>query len=138
VARVHPRLQGDFGELSAAMWLTSRGAKVSRPIGHCPDYDLVADFGDRLSRVEVKTCTSFRQERWIVSICTRGGNQSWSGFVKRWEPERCDLLFVHVADGRRWCIPADAIDSGSVVMLGGPKFAQFEVEPGDRIPDQTG
>jgi hypothetical protein len=134
---MHPRLQGDFGELSAAMWLTSQGARVSKPIGHCPDYDLIADFGERLLRVEVKTSTSFRHERWITSICTRGGNQSWSGFVKRWEVERCDLLFVHVADGRRWCIPSEAIDSRNVIMLGGPKFARYEVEPGLPIPVQT-
>jgi Holliday junction resolvase-like predicted endonuclease len=134
---VHPRLQGDFGELSAAMWLTSQGARVSRPIGHCPDYDLVVDFGDRLIRVEVKTCTSFRQNRWIASICTRGGNQSWSGFVKRWEADRCEFLFVHVADGRRWWIPSNAIDSRNVVMLGGPKFAEYEIEPGLPIPIQT-
>jgi Holliday junction resolvase-like predicted endonuclease len=135
---MHPRLQGDFGELSAAMWLTAQGARVSKPIGHCPDYDLIADFGDRICRVEVKTCTSFRQGRWITSICTRGGNQSWNGLVKSWEVDRCDYLFVHVLDGRRWFIPSAAIEVRNVVMLGGPKYAEFEVEPGAPIPRSDG
>jgi hypothetical protein len=98
---------------------------------------LQGDFGDRLVRVGVRRCTSFRQQRWIVSICTRGGNQSWSGFVKRWEADRCEFLFVHVADGRRWWIPSDAIDSRNVVMLGGPKFADYEIDPGLPIRTQT-
>src|SRR3954454_1179345 len=127
---MHPRLQGDLGELSAAMWLTAHGARVSKPIGHCPDYDLVADFGDRICRVEVKTCTAFRNRRWVASICTRGGNQSRSGFVKHWDPTRCEYLVVHVGDGRRWCIPSGAVDGRNAVVLGGPKYSAYEVDPG--------
>ena len=134
---VHPRLQGDFGELSAAMWLTSQGARVSKPIGHCPDYDLIADFGDRLCRVEVKTCTRRDRGRWIVQLCTYGGNQSWTGTVKLFETERCDFVFAHVGDGSRWFIPTAALDGRRAVTLGGPKYAEFEVEPGQPIPAQT-
>jgi PD-(D/E)XK endonuclease len=119
------------------MWLTSRGAKVSRPIGHCPDYDLIADFGDRICRVEVKTCTRRQRNRWHVQLCTHGGNQSWSGTVKLFDTERCDFLFVHVGDGRRWFVPAAALEGGRAVTLGGPKYADFEVDPGPPIPSQT-
>ena len=42
-----------------------------------------------------------------VTVCTRGGNQSWSGLVKRLDPTSCDYLFVLVGDGRRWFIPAE-------------------------------
>lgn len=64
----------------------------------------------------------------------RGGNQSWNGLVKRFDPVRCDRLFVLVADGRRWFIPADSIDAGSGLCLGGPKYAEFEVESGGPLP----
>jgi hypothetical protein len=61
--------------------------------------------------------------------------------VKRFEAARCDYLFVVVADGRRWCIPSIALGGGTAVMLGGPKYADFEVEPGLPLPgsadDQT-
>ena len=65
-----------------------------------------------------------------MTLATRGGNQSWSGLVKRFSSERCDWLFVLVADGRRWFIPADAVEGGSGLLLGGPKYAAYEVEPG--------
>jgi hypothetical protein len=89
---------------------------------------------ERLLRVQVKTCTFLRKERWTVCICTRGGNQSWNGIVKRFDTARCDYLFAVVADGRRWCIPSVALEGGTSVALGGPKYAEFEVERGRPLP----
>ena len=111
-------------------WLAMRGARVAIPMGHSPDWDLIAELDGRLLRVQVKTSTVFRGGRWEVTLCTRGGNQSWNGLVKLLDPSRCDCLFAQVADGRRWFIPSDSIDGGSKVALGGPKYARFEVEAG--------
>ena len=44
------------------------------------------------------------------------------------------MLFVHVGDGRRWFIPAAAVEGRTAVNLGGPKYAEFEVEPGRPLP----
>jgi len=119
-------------------WFASKGAGIAMPVGHSPDYDFVADLDGRLARVQVKTCASLRKNRWPVTICTRGGNQSWSGLVKRFDSTRCDYLFVVVADGRRWCIPAKRLEGGTQVLIGGPKYAAFEVEPGSPLPDPHG
>jgi hypothetical protein len=115
-------------------WFASKGAGIYFPIGHSPHCDFVAEYDERLVRVQVKSCICFRLDRWQVTICTRGGNQSWSGMVKRFEPALCDYLFVVVGDGRRWCIPSSAIVGGRGVNLGGPKYAEFEVEPGPPLP----
>ena len=125
-----PRRQGDAGELSAMTWLTQVGALVAKPLFENSDYDLIADFGDRIDRVQVKTSTCWARNRFVVALCTRGGNQSWNGIVKRLSATRCDRVFVHVGDGRRWYIPATALGGGSGIMLGGPKYADYEVEPG--------
>lgn len=126
-----PRRQGDIGELSAMEWLASRGAGVFVPVGHSPDVDVIADFGDRLLRVEVKTSRHRPAPgRWAVALVTQGGNRSWSGRVKYFEATRCDYLFVHVADGRRWFIPTRALDCRAQLTLGGPKYAGHEIEGG--------
>jgi hypothetical protein len=65
-----------------------------------------------------------------VSIATRGGNQSWNGVVKHFDAGRCDYLFVHVGDGRRWFIPTAALDGRTALNLGGEKYSEFEIEPG--------
>jgi hypothetical protein len=136
--RMSPRRQGDLGEFSAIEWLGSRGYGVCFPVGHSPDYDVIADDGEALLRVQVKTSTRYRNDRWEVMLCTRGGNQSWNGVVKLFSASRCDQLFVLVADGRRWFIPAHAVAGGTGVLLGGPKYAEFEIEQGRPLPSSGG
>jgi hypothetical protein len=131
-----PIRQGDIGEFSAMAWLAKQGATVFVPVGHSPNCDLIADFGDRVERVQVKTSISWHKERFIVALCTRGGNRSWNGVVKRLDSTRCDTLFAHVGDGRRWYIPAAALGGGSGILLGGPKYAKYEIEPGERLPQR--
>jgi hypothetical protein len=126
----NPRRQGDLGELSAIDWLVSRGCPVWLPLGHSPDVDLVTRIDGGLVGVQVKTSTVFRNCRWDVAVCTRGGNRSWSGLVKHFSSERCDWLFVLVADGRRWFIPSAVVEARSGLRLGGPKYAAYEVDPG--------
>lgn len=115
-------------------WLASMGAHVYIPLGHSPDVDLVADLDGRLLKVQVKTSCYQDRGRFSVALCTRGGNQSWSRIVKRFDSSRCDYLFVHVGDGRRWWIPAEAVEGGVAINLGGPKYSAFEIEPGEPLP----
>jgi PD-(D/E)XK endonuclease len=128
-AKRDPRGQGDRGEMSAIVWLMLQGLPVFLPISHCRDFDLVTDFGDGLIRVQVKTSTCFRKGRWEVAVCTRGGNRSWNGIVKRLDASRYDYLFVLVADGRRWFIPSAAVGGGCSIRLGGPRYAEFQIDP---------
>ena len=120
--------------MSAMCWLATQGATVFIPGGHSPDVDLIANFGDEVVRVQVKTASHYRNARWEVTLCTRGGNQSWNGIVKRLDPRRCDTLFAHVGDGRRWYIPTRALDGASGILLGGPKYATYEIDRGAPLP----
>ena len=131
---INRRQQGDLGEASAIEWLTRQRATVSLPLGHSPDYDLIAELDARMFRVQVKTstCRSLTpngHERWSVSVCTNGGNQSWTGTTKWFDPTKVDALFVLVGDGRRWCIPAGAVEGARAVQLGGAKYSEYEVAP---------
>ena len=128
-------MQGDVGEASAIEWLTSKGALVWVPIGHSPDVDLLADLGARTLRIQVKTTTYAVKtpkgfDRWVVSLTTSGGNQSWTGAHKPLDPNRIDRLFVLVGDGRRWLIPSNALEACRAISLGGAKYSEFEIEPG--------
>jgi hypothetical protein len=125
----HPRRQGDLGEAAAIQWLTSIGAVVSFPLFHSPDYDLIADLGERLLRVQVKTSRRSIDStgHFAVQLATAGGNQSWTGTVKKFDPSRIDFLFVLVASGRCWFIPSSEIEGQRSIHIGGPKYSEFEV-----------
>ena len=128
--RINPRRQGDLGEAAAIAWLTKVGAGVFVPLFHSPDYDLIAELRGTLLRVQVKTSRRQRgrRRRFSVQLATSGGNQSWNGLVKRFDVSRCDFLFALVADGRRWFIPADAVEAERSITLGGPKYSEFEID----------
>ncbi len=119
------------------LWLATHGATVFIPLGHSPDVDVIADFGDEVVRVQVKTSTCWLRNRWNFALCTRGGNQSWNGIVKRMDASRCDYLFAHAGDGRRWYIPISVLDGSTALILGGSKYSEYEVEPGAPLPART-
>jgi Holliday junction resolvase-like predicted endonuclease len=132
------RQQGDIGEASAIAWLANEGALIFTPLFRSPDYDLIAEMAGRIIRIEVKTSNSRTPVgNWSVAVCTRGGNQSWNKIAKRFDRNRCDYVFIHVGDGRRWFIPAARIEAALAVVVGGRKYAQFEIEPGPPLPSRT-
>lgn len=135
---INRRQQGDLGEASAIECFTRGGWTVWTPVGHSPDADLVVSCEQRTLRVQVKTSTVSERRRdgtprWSVSLAINGGNQSWSGVAKLFDPSRFDLLFVIVGDGRRWLIPAGVIEGTQNVVLGGMKYSEFEIEPASAI-----
>jgi hypothetical protein len=137
---INRRQQGDLGEASAIEWLTSLGANVLIPLGHSPDFDLVAETNGRLLRIQVKTSTQSTltpdgHPRSAVTLDTKGGNQSWTGVSKSLDPSRFDYLFVLTGDGRRWFIPCTVMEARSRITLGGPNYSEFEVEPGRPIQE---
>jgi len=135
--QTNPRRQGDIGEGIAAAWLMQQGYGVWVPFGHSPDCDLLAQKENKLLRIQVKTSTLLRKDRWTVATCTRGGNRSWNGVIKRLEESRFDYLFVVVGDWRCWFIPAAAVDGRSGITLGGPKYSEFEVQPPRALAPRT-
>ena len=131
---INRRQQGDLGEASAIEWFTRLGGVVFIPFGHSPDIDFVVELDDRLLRVQVKTSTRVSPTpsgapRFPVGVATSGGNQSWSRVAKRLDPDRFDFLFAVTGEGRRWCIPAAALEAGNALSLGGSKYSEFEIEP---------
>jgi hypothetical protein len=129
MTKFHPRRQGDLGEAAAIEWLTRLGACVAVPLFHSPDYDVIADLGRGLLRVQVKT--SIRQhgstDHFALQLATSGGNQSWNGVVKKFDPSRFDFLFALVQDGRRWFIPSSEIEGTHSIVVGGDKYSEFQV-----------
>jgi hypothetical protein len=54
-AKRDTKTKGDISELRVALALAELGYAVSKPLGENQRYDLIADDGDRLHRVQVKT-----------------------------------------------------------------------------------
>ena len=108
------------------------------PFGHSPHYDLIADLDGGCSRVQVKTSRVPYKGRWAVTVCTRGGNQSWSGLVKTLDPSE---LRLPVRPGRR---RPPVVHPGRLASraarastLGGPKYARVRGRARRSDPGRT-
>ncbi len=123
-----------MGEMQAMAWLASVGAQVWIPIGHSPDVDVIAELDGRLHRIQVKSSSCQRGDRYAVGLCTNGGNQSWTGAVSFFDRSRCDFLFVWLTDERRWFIPSAAVDARRSMHLGGPKYSEYEITADGEVP----
>jgi hypothetical protein len=92
-----------------------RGGHGLHPLWPQPRCRLVACTHGRLLRVQVKTSTQ-RERR-------EEGDR----------PGTLDYLFAHTGDGRRWFIPSLVLEARNAITLGGPKYSEFEIEPGRAI-----
>jgi hypothetical protein len=116
--RANPREQGLLGFVDAIAYFGGIGWSVSVPLIDSQPYDLVVDDGERLQRVQVKT-TTYRSPFgvYIVSLATRGGNQSFHT-SKDFDPSGSDLLYVLTDDRHRYLIPTEQVSSRTSLSLG--------------------
>jgi hypothetical protein len=125
--RKNTKKQGDVGLAIAIAWFVSAGYCVSIPLTDSQDYDLVVDFDDKLSRVQVKTTYYLRPNGvYEANLVVSGGNRSGTGKVKPFNPQRVDYLFVVTELNQKYLIPASHITSKRCIVLG-EKYAQYRV-----------
>ncbi len=116
--RANPREQGLLGLTDAIHWFGVNGYSISLPLIDAQPYDLIVDDGERLQRVQVKT-TTYRSPYgiYVVSLATRGGNQSFHT-SKPFDPGSAELLYVLTDGDERYIIPTDRIRGRGTVNLG--------------------
>ena len=104
--------KGDLAELRVAADLAARGCRLAIPFGENCDYDLIADTGDRLHRVQVKYATS--DGRIIPVRCA--SHSLTNGKVKRtkrYTSETIDWIAVYdSASARCYYVPAVELGTG--------------------------
>ena len=117
--------QGLIGLSHAIAFLTDQGYLVSVPLNDSQKYDLIADFGGELSRIQVKTT---RQKsdwgQFEVGLRTLGGNQSFHT-IQKFDKTSCDMLYVLTEEGGQYLIPTEVIEAKSVLVLG-PKYETYK------------
>jgi hypothetical protein len=116
--RVNPREQGLIGLTDAMHWFASHGYAIALPLIDAQPYDLIVESGTGLERVQVKT-TTYRSPRGIftVSLCTTGGNQSFTT-TRLFDPTTSELLYVLTDAGDRYVIPTRTIAARRTLNLG--------------------
>ena len=95
-------------ELTFMVECMKRGWKVSVPIGEDSRYDVIVDTSKKLSRVQVKTCSTKDRGRFRVKASYGTAKKSYT-----WRD--CDIIAAFVSPlNTWWIIPVNKLRSGSL------------------------
>jgi len=61
---------------------------------------------------------------------TRGGNRSWSGVARKFDPRAVDYLFLMTSDGDMYIVPTDEFTNHRSITTG-TKYERYRVTWGD-------
>ena len=102
---------GDYAELKFMVLMTELGNAVSKPISNNYRYDFIVDYGNELSRVQVKSTRKLSPEgcyKINVSSVLRNGRIKYS-------KSQIDEFYVYIIDINEWYrIPIEEIDAGRI------------------------
>lgn len=99
VPKRNTKLKGDISELRVAVALAEAGYLVSKPLGENQRYDLIADDGIRLLRVQVKS-GRIRRGAIAFSCCSSHGHRR-TVLTSRPYIGQIELLAVYCAENRK-------------------------------------
>ncbi|MDQ6941249.1 MAG: group I intron-associated PD-(D/E)XK endonuclease [Candidatus Eremiobacteraeota bacterium] len=108
--------KGDISELVVAVALTKAGYAVSKPLGENQRYDLIADDGERLHRVQVKT-GRVRDSVVKFSCCSTHGHRRTGNLATRPYTGQIELLAVYCPQNEKVYVVPEADLTRSVIHL---------------------
>lgn len=119
--------QGNIGLSYAIAYYSKLGYIISIPLTDTQDYDIIADTGEALLKIQVKTTTCKSVHNiYQLNLKVSGGNRSGEGKDKTFDQNNCDLVFAMTNDFEFYSIPRKEITSKNSISLG-DKWLPFKV-----------
>jgi len=108
--------RGEIVEIAFLHAVTNMGFAVTKPYGDSEAYDFIVDSGNRLWRVQVKSCVCRKGLTYHVGASHRSGTVPAQG---PYTAAQIDILAVYIIPADVWCIiPVDAFSpSTSLAFL---------------------
>ena len=110
------RNAGNAGLSMAIAYFGSNGNTVSIPLNDTQDYDLIADIGGYLKKVQVKATNTMRTKN-AYSLSLRSVSGTTRKSYKTVEDTDVDLLFCLCGDGTMYLIPVSVLGNSSSISL---------------------
>lgn len=108
--------QGDEGLGAAIAYFCERGDCVNIPLTDSQEYDLIADCGGTLRKIQVKTSTyKTKYGSYSINLSVKGGNRSSTGKIKPFDNQAVDFVFVLTPESR-YLIPADVLGVSTATL----------------------
>jgi len=108
------------GSLLAAAWFSLRGCEVAWPLEPCP-FDLIATFGGKPQRIQVKTTQQRSGTTWELSLRSSGKAKAV------YDPDDIDFFFGIDGDFGYYLIPVAAVGGFRSISLAA--YAAYRLDP---------
>ncbi len=106
---MNSKQKGSIAVAQCIAKLYSLGYEVLLPVGDRNPYDLVFDDGKKLYKVQVKFAGKRKRGTYRAGLRVAGGNRS-RNYVRKYEDNAFDYLFVYSEDGKSYLIKWSEID----------------------------
>lgn len=103
--------KGNIGEALAIAEFTKYNIPVAIPFGDNTRYDLIADFNNKLNRIQVKYCSQVTLNDSIVCPCASSTNHTTNKHYSTYENEVDYFVFYIVIWDVLLLVPMDKIGS---------------------------
>ncbi|RYD85380.1 MAG: hypothetical protein EOP84_02725 [Verrucomicrobiaceae bacterium] len=113
---LHTVAQGSIGAAIAIGELAKKGFVVSIPLVDAQAYDLIADDGSKLLKVQVKSTGTLIRGNFVVQLKRVHHNKS-GNFIRNFDSSKVDLLVIVCSDGAVYVIPSTEVKSKTSLTL---------------------
>ncbi len=123
---VNTKHKGSLAVAKCISKLYSLGHEVLLPIGDRKQYDVVFDNGKHLYKVQVKYAGLAKNGKYKAGLRVAGGNQS-RNYVKKYDIDSFDYLYVYTADNRSYLINWTEISIRNEITIDDSKYLKYKV-----------
>lgn len=110
--------KGNIGEAIALSEFIKRGVQVSIPFGDNARYDLIADFNNKLNRIQVKYCNqAISENNSIYCPCASSTNHTTNKHYTTYKNDIDYFVFYLVAWNKTLIVPIEIIEDKKTIAF---------------------
>ena len=104
---MNSKTKGNIGEAIALAEFTKRGIQVSIPFGDNARYDLIADFHDKLNKIQVKYCNQKIINGSISCPCASSTNHTTNKHLSTYDNDVDYMAFYLASIDKLLLVPIE-------------------------------
>ena len=113
--------KGNVGEAYALAFLIKEGYTVSKPLNENQSYDFIIEKDNCLLKVQVKSTSVYKNNNWIVTLATSGGNK-YNNTRKYFDKNKIDYIIIVVKSGGIFFLSTSDIENKTAIRVNEEKF----------------
>lgn len=109
--------KGNVGEAMVLSEFVKRGIQCSIPYGDNARYDLIADFNNKLNRIQIKYCNHITENNSIMCRCTSSKNHTTNKSYTTYENDIDYFAFYLAPFNKCILVPIDDIGVNKAITV---------------------